>query len=150
MIEIVEALLKLQDNELAAKPGSMLEKPDVCRFREKVPVSILGHFNRLIAKGKKGVALVRNGVCSECHLRISSGTLAGLASREDIHLCENCGRYLYMVEQEVVKVQSFGVGEQPLEKVRRQKSPTRKRSKKVPTKGEIASQQEPAQVSGAE
>ena len=127
----MESLIKLQESELAAGSRERMAEAEVKKLRAKVPASILGHFDRLVAKGKKAVALARNGVCSECHLRISSGTLAGLASREDIHLCENCGRYLYMAEQELVKVRTYGVAEPKAEAALRVKRPPARRRKKV-------------------
>jgi len=43
---------------------------------------------------------VRNGVCTECHLRVAIGALADLAHATDIQVCGNCGRYLYLPPQE--------------------------------------------------
>jgi hypothetical protein len=47
------------------------------------------------ARGKKGVAIARNGVCIECHMRIPIGVLATLTMGADIQLC-SCGRYLFL------------------------------------------------------
>ncbi|HEX5397553.1 MAG TPA: C4-type zinc ribbon domain-containing protein [Verrucomicrobiae bacterium] len=67
-------------------------------LRGKVPPQILGHYDRLVAQGKKGVTSIRGEVCSGCHLRVPVGTIMTLKRGEDIQLCENCGRYLYLVE----------------------------------------------------
>jgi len=71
-------------------------------LREKIPAQILGHFDRLMAQGRKGVALVRNGVCRECHIRVPSGTAASLIHPKDLYLCDNCGRYLLLPLDEIV------------------------------------------------
>lgn len=100
MRQIMEKLLALQKLELQNKAISMEEEAETLRLREKVPAPILRNFDRLIAHGKKGVAIARNGACGECHLRLPSGTMAALAYTNEVHLCDNCGRYLYLPENE--------------------------------------------------
>jgi predicted nucleic acid-binding Zn-ribbon protein len=100
----MENLAALQEIQL--RDGISAETPKVKKLRAQVPESILAHFERLIARGKKGVALVHAGVCSECHLRLSSGTLGSLAHTEEIHKCDNCGRYLLLPENEPVVLTS--------------------------------------------
>ena len=96
MTEIIETLLELQKLQLSLAPLSLAAESQVNDLRAQVPKPILDHFDRLIAQGKTGVAVARNGVCCACHLRLCSGTIAGLAHRNDIHICDNCGRYLYL------------------------------------------------------
>ena len=100
MRQIMERLLALQKLVLDTKPLTLDHKAKVVHLREQVPAPILGHFDRLIARGKKGVAVARNGACGECHLRLPSGTIAALAYTNEVHLCDNCGRYLYLPEEE--------------------------------------------------
>jgi C4-type zinc ribbon domain len=94
MRQIMEHLLALQKLALDTKPLKLEHEAEVLKSREKVPAPILGHFDRLIARGKKGVAIARNGACGECHLRLPSGTMGALAYTNEVHLCDNCGRYL--------------------------------------------------------
>ncbi len=96
----MEKLLALQNLQLQTKPLSLKGEAEILALRENVPVPILDHFDRLIARGKKGVALARNGVCTECHLRITSGALASLGYTTKVHICDNCGRYLLLPENE--------------------------------------------------
>jgi predicted nucleic acid-binding Zn-ribbon protein len=96
----MEHLLALQKLELDIKPLTLEHEAEVLKLREQVPAPILGHFDWLIVRGKKGVAIARNGVCSECHLRITSGTLASLVYTTEVQVCGNCGRYLYLPEDE--------------------------------------------------
>lgn len=58
------------------------------------------HFLRLLAAGRKGVGLVRHGVCSACHLRVADATVANLRQSADLPLCENCGAYLLLDAEE--------------------------------------------------
>lgn len=95
----MESLIALQTILLKRGRQTAAVKEDIAKWRADVPEAILGHFDRLLARGKKGVAIARNGGCSECHLKISSGTWANLPHRSDIHLCDSCGRYLYLPPQ---------------------------------------------------
>jgi len=91
-------LLLLQTLALDTKPLTLESEGEILKLREKVPGSILDHFDRFMARGKRGLAIARDGVCSECHLRITPGTLARLAYTTGIQLCDNCGRYLCSLE----------------------------------------------------
>ncbi len=100
MREILESLLKLQDLELGSKTGD--HSKEIRELRAKIPAPILGHFDRLLARGKKGVSTVHNGVCRECHMRVAIGVLATVMHGDDIQLCGTCGRYLYLPPEAAV------------------------------------------------
>ena len=68
----------------------------MAELRGKIPPQILGHYDRLVAQGKKGVTAIRGEVCSSCHIRVPIGIITTLKRDEDIQLCENCGRYLFL------------------------------------------------------
>ena len=67
---------------------------EIARLRQIVPPQILAHYDRLRSRDKKGVALVRGGVCTECHMKLASGLNADLIRNEDLLICDSCGRYL--------------------------------------------------------
>ncbi len=95
MNELLQNLLKLQALEfketIETDPAARIEE-----LRKAIPQPILGHFDRLLARGKKGVAVVRNQVCTGCHMRLPIGTVNTLMQGGDIQLCDSCGRYLYL------------------------------------------------------
>lgn len=64
-------------------------------LRTEISADVLMHYDRLKAGGKRGVAPVVNGTCQACHLQLSSGTAARLLDKSQVHLCENCGCYIY-------------------------------------------------------
>jgi hypothetical protein len=94
----IQNLLKLQSIEFGDEKGSAKLIADL---RAAVPEPILGHYDRLRARDKKGVAVVRNQVCSGCHMRLPIGVITTLMQDRDIQLCDSCGRYLYLELQEV-------------------------------------------------
>lgn len=94
MNNVIEPLFELQN--LEDKAATQDHDSAIQRLRKKIHPQILIHYDRLRARGKKGVALVRNGVCTECHMRLASGTYATLLRVEDIMICDNCGRYLHL------------------------------------------------------
>jgi predicted nucleic acid-binding Zn-ribbon protein len=97
MKKVMEPLLALQALELDPARETPEKAGEIARLRQSIPAQIIGHYDRLMVRGKKGVALVRHGVCSECHMRMSSGSFSQLLREEDIMVCESCGRYLYPV-----------------------------------------------------
>ncbi len=64
-------------------------------IRERLPATILHHYDLRISKGKRGAAKMRNNVCGGCYISIPSGQLADLL-REDVTLqiCGNCSIYI--------------------------------------------------------
>jgi len=95
MKELIQNLLKLQELEFAEVRSGSAEAA-ISQLRRKIPLPILEHYNRLTARGKKGVAIVRNQVCTGCHMRIPIGAINTLMHGDDIQMCETCGRYLYL------------------------------------------------------
>ena len=78
------------------KPAGKDAGPVAAELRAKIPAPILGHYDRLLARGKKGVAIVSNQVCTGCHMSVPIGVITMLMRGEDIQLCDTCGRYLYL------------------------------------------------------
>ncbi len=100
MINTMENMLALQRLHFDPRAKASTSPAEIEALRGSVPPPILAHFDRMLARGKKGVAIVRNGVCTGCHLRLTSGTNADLLNRAEIHVCDSCGRYLYLPEPE--------------------------------------------------
>lgn len=98
MIPAIQSLLKLQALELGEETGKGVEA-EIAELRGQVPPPILGHYDRLRVRGKKGVAVVRNQVCTGCHMQQPIGKITILMRDEDIQLCDTCGRYLYLPDR---------------------------------------------------
>lgn len=125
---IIDNLLKQQDLLMGTKKALADGEAVLEELRKAVPPQIQGHFDRLMDRGKRGVALVRNGVCCECHMRVAIGVLATLSHGDDIQLCGTCGRYLCLAEPEPA-TEVAPVAPAP-------KVAVRKRKRKVATDGE--------------
>ena len=93
--ELLQALIKLQSLEFSEVEDKDTEAA-ITELRAKIPSQILGHYDRLVAKGKKGITMVRDQVCTGCHMRVPIGGIMALKHGEDIQLCESCGRYLFL------------------------------------------------------
>lgn len=92
----IEQLLKLQEIEF----GPLPDAPEHCReaeaLRHEIPAPLLAHYDRLKARGRKGVAVVSHGVCGGCRMKIASGPHAALIRDQDVAMCEYCSRYLIL------------------------------------------------------
>lgn len=98
-MKIVQHLLQLQELELGSWASSPAARREAETLRREVPETILGHYDRLVARGKKAVAFVRNGVCSGCQMRLPSGLYAKLLRDDDLCVCDNCARYLALAPE---------------------------------------------------
>lgn len=126
---LMENLMKLQAIDFADRAEKNSEAA-AAEIRANIPPQILGHYDRLVARGKKGVAAVRNQVCTGCHMRLPIGTINVLMHGEDIQLCDSCGRYLYLPEEP--KAEAAAPAEAPAAK------PARKPRKKAAAADAIA------------
>lgn len=124
---IVKDLLALQRLQLNPQAPTEASRAEIEKLRKKVPAPILAHYERFVARGKKGVSIARNGVCTECHLRMTTGKLLSLADANEVHLCDNCGRYLYLPEE--APVAAIDLKPLPAETT----APVKRRSRKVPS-----------------
>lgn len=99
MNELLKDLARLQAIELKEvkeKDAATL----IPELRAKIPAQILGHYDRLMVRGKKGIIAVRNQVCTGCHMRVPIGAIMTLMKGTDIQLCDSCGRYLFLPDGE--------------------------------------------------
>lgn len=121
MKDFIGQLFILQGIELGPDPATAENKEAIARLRQKIPPQIIAHYDRLRERGKNGVALVRHGVCCECHMRLSSGTHAQLLRREDVIICGSCGRYLHTVDEPLPEIPAPATDLKTPEKKRKRK-----------------------------
>jgi len=96
MNEIIKILLQLQALEFNGKAAPAQAK-HAADLRAQIPPPVLAHYDRLVARGKKGVAIIRNqSSCSACHISVPRNVVLTLMHNTDVQLCESCGRYLYL------------------------------------------------------
>lgn len=92
-------------------------------LRKRIPSSVLVRFDQMLSRGKRPVAIVRRGVCTECHLRVTKADLMALVSMDEPQLCGNCGRYLYLPEEEAISMlPAAPVSEPPVRRGRRRQA----------------------------
>lgn len=98
MNELMQNLLELQTLEFGEKKDKK-SATKIAELRGNIPPPILVHYDRLRVRGKKGIAGVRNQVCTACHMGLTLAVVMTLKHDRDIQLCESCGRYLYLAEE---------------------------------------------------
>jgi hypothetical protein len=65
----------------------------------KIDEDLLARFERLFkSKGDAAVVAVEHGVCTGCHMKVTTATAAQVKAGKEIVNCENCGRILYDAE----------------------------------------------------
>jgi uncharacterized protein len=62
----------------------------------KIDEDLLARFERLFkSKGDAAVVALEHGVCTGCHMKVTTATAAEVKAGKEIVSCENCGRILY-------------------------------------------------------
>ena len=121
MNDLLPNLLKLQALDFDEPPGKNVEARKA-ELRALIPAQILAHYDRLVVRGKKGVAVVRNQVCTGCHMRLPIGTINTLMQGADIQLCDTCGRYLYLPDAAETEFLERVAATKPAPKPRKRKA----------------------------
>ena len=63
----------------------------------KIDADLLDQFERLFnSKGDAAIVTVEHGVCTGCHMKITTATAARVKAGKEIVNCEQCGRILYL------------------------------------------------------
>jgi hypothetical protein len=117
MNALLQNLIKLQSLEFVEIKEKNADAT-IAELRGKIPPQILAHYDRLLARGKKGVAAIRNQVCTGCHMRVPIAVVATLMHDTDIQICESCGRYLYLSDSTKTAVTEEPAKPKPARKAR--------------------------------
>ena len=96
------------DAELGKLSGETEEYQEVQdkieSLRAPLPTSILSHYDGRKARGKLAIAPAKRGVCGACHLAMPSGRLGDLRRKPgELNVCDNCGAFIYLSEDELVR-----------------------------------------------
>jgi hypothetical protein len=121
MNELLQNLLKLQALEFG-ETTEKNAKAQISELRGKIPAQILAHYDRLVVRGKKGVAIVRDQVCTGCHMRLPIGVINTLMHGRDVQLCDSCGRYLVLAATPAAAPEP-AEPVKPVKKARKKKAP---------------------------
>ena len=63
----------------------------------KIDADLLDQFERLFnSKGDAAIVAVEHGVCTGCHMKVTTATASQVKAGREIVNCEQCGRILYM------------------------------------------------------
>lgn len=100
MKTVIESLLRAQPLLRSGNWDGTEQQAILKGLRSRIPAQILAHYLRALESDRSGVALVRHGVCGDCHIRVPAATVANLSDYKDVHLCENCGCYLMLSPDE--------------------------------------------------
>ena len=71
-------------------------KKEATDLAARIDEDLLDRFNRLFeSKGDAAVVAVEHGVCTGCHMKLTTATVKGVEAGKEIVSCEQCGRILY-------------------------------------------------------
>jgi predicted nucleic acid-binding Zn-ribbon protein len=91
---------QLTDLETKSKAlGSQQQELEAEReaLAAKIDADLLDQFERLFnSKGDAAVVAVEHGVCTGCHMKVTTATASRVKAGKEIVSCENCGRILYL------------------------------------------------------
>jgi hypothetical protein len=108
--------------------GGSTSNPQVAGLRAAIPQGMLVNYDRARARGKKGIALVRNHVCTNCRMQVPIAVTASLTAGL-IQVCGNCGLYLCLPEPDAQPIAAPVIARSPS----RPRKPRKARVSPVPT-----------------
>jgi predicted nucleic acid-binding Zn-ribbon protein len=66
------------------------------RKLEDQELELMIEADKLKGKGDAAVVAVEHGVCTGCHMKVTTATASRVKAGKEIVSCENCGRILYL------------------------------------------------------
>ena len=91
---------QLTDLETKSKAlGSQQQEFETEReaLASKIDADLLNQFERLFnCKGDAAIVAVEHGVCTGCHMKVTTATASRVKAGKEIVNCEQCGRILYL------------------------------------------------------
>jgi len=89
-LETKSRALEFQQQELESEREALAAQIDA---------DLLDQFERLFnSKGDAAIVAVEHGVCTGCHMKVTTATAARVKAGKEIVSCEQCGRILYLGE----------------------------------------------------
>jgi predicted nucleic acid-binding Zn-ribbon protein len=91
-----------QQNDLSEKSKTLEARLQELRKEHqelagKIDEDLLEQFERLFAsKGDSAIVAVEHGVCTGCHMKLTTATVKAAEAGKEIVSCEQCGRILYI------------------------------------------------------
>jgi len=85
---ILQNLYTLQTLESEKKPAAS----EIATLRAGIPQAMLRNYDRMRVKGRKGIALVRNHVCTNCRIQVPVAVTASLMNGTLIQVCGRAAR----------------------------------------------------------
>jgi uncharacterized protein len=74
-------------------------KKERAQLAQNIDEEVMERYERLFAsKGDVAVVAVEHGVCTGCHMKVTTQTAVHAKSENEIVSCEQCGRILYTAE----------------------------------------------------
>ena len=114
----LELLLQIQDlksqrRELADAENSQLEEHEfnvdleqavanldlkIEEVKSGLEPRIRSRLEKIVGRQGRAVVPLINGTCYGCFTMVPTANLASFSNRDQLHTCENCGRFLYSVQ----------------------------------------------------
>ena len=86
--------LETKSKTLESRQEELAKERDT--LASKIDGDLLHGFERLFnSKGDAAVVAIEHGVCTGCHMKVTTATAARVKTGKEIVSCENCGRILY-------------------------------------------------------
>jgi predicted nucleic acid-binding Zn-ribbon protein len=96
---ISRQMVNLEEKSKALQSRLEELRKDRAELAHNIDEDVLGRFERLFnSKGDAAVVAVEHGVCTGCHMKVTTATASRVKAGKEIVSCENCGRILYIGE----------------------------------------------------
>lgn len=104
LLQCLRQLDELDKTRSALNPQSTQRaelSAEIEALRQRLPTAILKHYDQRRSSNQPATAPVRLGICGGCHVPMNPSRFADLRrSIGALHLCENCGAFIYLDDRE--------------------------------------------------
>lgn len=99
-LQNLEDDLKYVDNESERKEI----EDEIILVKTQIPSDIISRFYKLYRKNGDALVRANGGYCQGCFINLPTSQHTVMSHSEELHVCQNCGRFLYMDSEETVAI----------------------------------------------
>lgn len=105
----VDVIVKLQsyENELKSALSDSKKKEiedEIIFLKTQIPTDTLTRFYKLYNRHGDAIVRANGGFCQGCFINLPTSQHSSLSYSDDMSVCQNCGRFLYIDSEETVAI----------------------------------------------
>jgi|GEM_PF-1918082 len=109
-MSLINMLIKLQDLENHLKESNLTKNDkeqvssEITLIKAQIPHDVETRFYKLYKKHGEAIVMANGSVCHGCYINLPSSQAIEMSHNDELNVCQNCGRFIYMDSKETISI----------------------------------------------